>query len=428
MTTAKRPFGVSLLAGMAFLASAAVAVAVVLNLISVVREMDRPDSSAIFAFGLVGFCGLALAWIFAATARDLWTLRPRGRSLALVFVCILGLAGVGTCFGDLSGLLFWLGPSICAVAIAGVVYLFLPRIRHAFADCGTPRAPAADRPTRVIAVTSVASAACIIAAASIRWWSFIDWFQGLLTLSLAWLPYLFIPFRLRSQKIKSGLALAIAMGSALFVPGIAVLRYVHEWEESAWLQGLLLLGLGLQPVLVATAVRAHQSLPHEPGDRRKAALSYAYGVLLFASFLLLATYGNFPSPINYDEANAMESMRGVHMAASSYAAAHQGFFPGTVTSTLAGENPDCDNDRPRMYDHDQSDGYILFYEAVSATKPVAGCRVAASYVATARPVRYGKTGRRSFFVDQTRIIRWTAENRSANAADPEIPAGSLPPL
>ena len=427
MTTANRPLGVSLLAGTAFLASAAVGVAVALNFVSVAREMDRPDSSAIFAFGLVGFCGLALAWIFAATARDLWTLRPRGRSLALVFLCILGLAGVGACFGDLSGLLFWLGPSICAVATAGVVYLFLPRIRHAFADRETPRAPAADLSTLVIAVASVASAACVIGAASIRW-SFIDGFRDLAILSMVWLPYLFIPFRLRSQNIKSGLTLAIAMGSALFVPGIAVLRYVHEWEESAWIQGLLLLGLGLQAVLVATAVRTNQSLPHEPGDWRKAALSYAYGVLLFASFLLLAIYGNFPSPITYDEAHAMESMRSVHMAASYYAAAHQGFFPGAVTSTLAGENADCANDRPRMYDHDQSDGYVLFYEAVSATKPVAGCRVAASYVATARPVRYGKTGRRSFFVDQTRIIRWTAENRAATASDPEIPAGSLAPL
>jgi hypothetical protein len=428
MTTANRPFGVSFLAGAAFLASAALTIGLALSLLSVVGEIHHPDLSAIFVLGLAEFCGLALAWIFAATGRDLWTLRPRGRSLALVLLCILGLAGVSTCLGDLSGLLFWLGPSICALAIAGVVYLFLPRIRHAFAGQAIRPTPAPPRPTRVIAVTSVASAACIIAAASVRWWSFIDWFQGLLMLSLVWLPYLFIPFRLRSQKIKSGLTLAIAMGSALFLPGIAVLRYAHEWEESAWIQGLLLLGLGLQPVLVATAARANQSLPHEPGDQRKAAFSYGYGVLLFASFLLLAIYGNFPSPITYDEARAMESMRGVHMAASHYAAAHQGFFPGTVTSTLSDENPDCDNDRPRMYNHDQSDGYILVYEAVSATKPVAGCRVAASYVATARPVRYGKTGRRSFFVDQTRIIRWTAENRSATAADPEIPAGSLPPL
>jgi hypothetical protein len=47
---------------------------------------------------------------------------------------------------------------------------------------------------------------------------------------------------------------------------------------------------------------------------------------------------------------------------------------------------------------------------------------------TARPAVFGKTGRRSFFVDQTRVIRFTSENRLATASDPEIPAGSLPPL
>jgi hypothetical protein len=65
---------------------------------------------------------------------------------------------------------------------------------------------------------------------------------------------------------------------------------------------------------------------------------------------------------------------------------------------------------------------------VAAGKPVAGCRVAASYIGTARPITYGKTGRRSFFVDQTRIIRFTSENRSATASDPELPARSLPTL
>ena len=39
---------------------------------------------------------------------------------------------------------------------------------------------------------------------------------------------------------------------------------------------------------------------------------------------------------------------------------------------------------------------------------------------------YGKTGRRSFFVDQTEVIRFTSENRAATSSDPELPRGSLP--
>jgi hypothetical protein len=36
-------------------------------------------------------------------------------------------------------------------------------------------------------------------------------------------------------------------------------------------------------------------------------------------------------------------------------------------------------------------------------------------------VTYGKTGRRSFFVDQTEVIRFTSENRAATCSDPELP-------
>jgi len=42
------------------------------------------------------------------------------------------------------------------------------------------------------------------------------------------------------------------------------------------------------------------------------------------------------------------------------------------------------------------------------------------YTVTASPQTFGKAGVRSFFVDETGIIRYTAENRRASASDPPL--------
>lgn len=425
----KRPFGVSVLAGAAFLASAALAGELLFGVRATILAIPEENGSAVFALLVVEFCFIALAWIFAATARDLLSLRKRGRTLALIFLCILGLIGLATAAACLHELLLWLGIAIFALSIGAIIYLFLPSIRCKFTtEAALPWLPTAPGTRLVVAATSLASAACLIAAECIGLWSSHDWVESLAFLSILWLPYILIPFRLRGSRIKSGLTLAIAMGSALFVPGIVFLYYLHEWERSGWTQGILLLGLLLQPILVAAALRAYRSLPSEAGDRRKAAVSYVYGAFLFGLFWVEAVYGNFPGPITYKEGQAMESMRSIYMTASRYATAHQGFFPDTPTDSAPDVKAECANDRPRMYDHDKIDGYIISYEAVSADKLVAGCRVASSYTATARPLTYRKTGYRSFFVDKTHIIRFTSENRAATDRDPELPAGSLPPL
>lgn len=424
--TEKRPFGISVLAGAAFLASAVLAAVIPFGIKAVILAIRDENGSAVFALLVTEFCLIALAWIFAATGRDLISLRKRGRTLALIFLCILGLIGEATAAAGRHELVLLLGAATFALSIGTIIYLFLPSIRCKFTtDAALAWLPTPPGTRLVVAATSVASATCLIAAECVSLWSSYDWFESLAILSILWLPYIFIPFRLRGSKIKSGLTLAIAMGSALFVPAIVFLHYLHEWERSGWTQGILLLGLLLQPILVAAALRAYRSLASEAGDRRKAAVSYAYGALLFGLFWFEAVYGNFPGPIAYNEKQAMESMRSVYMTANHYATAHQGFFPVTPTdSAAADEKAECANDRPRMYDHNQSDGYIISYETVSADKLVEGCRVATSYTAIARPVTHRKTRYRSFFVDKTNIIRFTTENRVATDRDPELPPGS----
>ena len=139
-------------------------------------------------------------------------------------MCIFCLLGVTIAAGEARGVLFWAGPSVCALSSGAIVYPFLPNIR-------------------------------------IRISEGVDWIQELAVLSAFWLPYIFIASRLRGEKLKSGLTLAIAIRSALFLPGVALLYHVHEWEESWGIQGSLFLALVMQPILVVTAVRAYKSLP-----------------------------------------------------------------------------------------------------------------------------------------------------------------------
>jgi hypothetical protein len=117
------------------------------------------------------------------------------------------------------------------------------------------------------------------------------------------------------------------------------------------------------------------------------------------------------------------------MAADVYAKDHEGGFPENAAAWGLDAKAEC----RAYYDvtlasREIEMGYVFDYYGELLGKGSHGCGVAQRYEVTARPAVFGKTGRRSFFVDQTHVIRFTSENRSATASDPEIPAGSLPPL
>jgi hypothetical protein len=61
-------------------------------------------------------------------------------------------------------------------------------------------------------------------------------------------------------------------------------------------------------------------------------------------------------------------------------------------------------------------GYTFRYTpgAAEASKPVT------RFTVSARPLRYGRTGKRSFFSDESGIIRATEEQRPATADDPPV--------
>src|SRR5262252_6418276 len=120
----------------------------------------------------------------------------------------------------------------------------------------------------VLAFASAVSLASIVI-------TFLIWFPkedrplGALVLLPVFIPYVLIPLRLYRQRLRAGLNLAIAMGGALFVPGIMLLLYAVRWDRRWWLVGNLVLTLLMQLLLVVLAVKTYIPLPRLRHSRLK---------------------------------------------------------------------------------------------------------------------------------------------------------------
>src|SRR5947209_10517346 len=82
----------------------------------------------------------------------------------------------------------------------------------------------------------------------------------LLVILPVFLPYAFVPLRLYNRRIRSGLSLALAMGCALLIPGIYLLRFALRWDNRRWVLGSLILALSMQPVLVIISAKTLLSM------------------------------------------------------------------------------------------------------------------------------------------------------------------------
>jgi hypothetical protein len=258
-------------------------------------------------------------------------------------------------------------------------------------------------------------------------WKNFDRFPGLICILPFWLPYGFTLLRLYGGRVKSGLALAFAMGCALFVPGAFLLRFVIEWERGWWVQSNLALALLMQPVLVVAAIWTFRSVQRAPRDWLKMLGSSAYGIALFGLFWLV--YSPVPRQITDNESEAEYRLGDISETALNYAEKFDGFYPESSSPGSAGK-VECDSD-PLLHlvRPDPKDGYIFEYKSVVSETPVRGCKVAKSYLITARPIAFRNTGIRSFFVDQGKpglkwfqvhsiLIHFTSEDRPATASDP----------
>jgi type IV pilus assembly protein PilA len=137
-----------------------------------------------------------------------------------------------------------------------------------------------------------------------------------------------------------------------------------------------------------------------------------------------------------NEATAVGSLRTINTAVLTYATEFENGFPSSLKATGVepGESATCNHaflldtalTSGRRY------GYVFTYTPQypgDATAPVISPKAAAKgctsggasgYTVTADPIQRGTTGRRSFFTDQSGVIRFSANGESATANSPQL--------
>jgi type IV pilus assembly protein PilA len=137
-----------------------------------------------------------------------------------------------------------------------------------------------------------------------------------------------------------------------------------------------------------------------------------------------------------NEASAVGSLRVVEIAVMSYSSDYENGFPSSleVLGGTPGREATCNHagllDGPLA--SGRKSGYVFTYAPVfpgNGAAPVISPKAAAKgctsggasgFTVTADPMQRGSTGRRSFFTDQTGVIRYSANGESATADSPPL--------
>ena len=137
-----------------------------------------------------------------------------------------------------------------------------------------------------------------------------------------------------------------------------------------------------------------------------------------------------------NEASAVGSLRSVNIAAMVYATRFENGFPSSLDVLVEGTAGDATCNHAALLDASfasvRKNGYIFTYTPQfpdGATAPVIspkaaakGCTAggASGYTVTADPMQSGTSGRRSFYTDQSGVIRFSGNGESATAHSPPL--------
>jgi type IV pilus assembly protein PilA len=127
-----------------------------------------------------------------------------------------------------------------------------------------------------------------------------------------------------------------------------------------------------------------------------------------------------------NEASAVGSLRTLNTASITYSSTYDAGFPASlaVMGGTPGATADC-NAGAQLIDNVLStgtkSGYTFTFTASGASQTVNSCTGYPSYSITAVPVVTGQTGQRSFYTDQSGVIRFdTTGSASVNSASPAL--------
>jgi hypothetical protein len=174
---------------------------------------------------------------------------------------------------------------------------------------------------------------------------------------------------------------------------------------------LSVLGL-LQITLFASSIKTYYSMKREHREWKLMAVPVGFTVLVFVATIMIPHLT--VSTVAHNEASSVGSLRTINKAQEEHAKLHpdSGF-----AASLAELGPTLgDNLFGSASVRAEGSGYVF---TVAAAPPDSNGRIS-RYTVTARPRRYRRDGFRSFFIDETGIIRYTAEGRAPNAQDPPL--------
>jgi len=130
-------------------------------------------------------------------------------------------------------------------------------------------------------------------------------------------------------------------------------------------------------------------------------------MIVVAVIALLAAFAipNFlRARVSANETAAQSSLRTVHTAVESYKSVGTS-YPSDLSILSSSTPPYIDS----VLGAGSKQGYSFVLTGLANT-----------FTATARPQTFGRTGERSFYVDESAVIRYTHENRDPTSADSPI--------
>jgi len=145
----------------------------------------------------------------------------------------------------------------------------------------------------------------------------------------------------------------------------------------------------------------------EKGGKMKKSFTLVEIMIVVAIIALLAAIA-IPSflraRLNANESAAISALHTISAAAQSYRSVNP-TYPGTLASLACANPAYIDN----VLGSGAKQGYSFYLEGYTFT-----------FSATARPITYQRTGVRSFYVDESGIIRYTTASASATSTDPVL--------
>lgn len=220
--------------------------------------------------------------------------------------------------------------------------------------------------------------------------------QGILLI-----PYVLILWLLDGRTQRMALGVAVATGLIWVSVALYLCALVVYGSDLAWWVSVLL----THGALAATAGPAYYQSKRSPGDAGKWSTAITYA--LFLAVFVMAGFITFERMLNYakrprPEASAISSVRNLVTSQITYSAT---IGDGNAASLEI------------LYLSKLIDSVLASGTKDGYTFTVSTDAVNDSFAIYARPITQGVTGTRSFFTDETGVIRYTTEDRPATVED-----------